>query len=140
MRGRVVALAGLALVALLPASGNAGTVAADIQVSATQDQAGKEIKVAAFVEAHEQLTVTGHGTVRIGGELRQLRPKGGARELPAESGYSLKLRPTSKVARQIARALTEGRILHASFTVTLTNAAAVTQTTHYRVKLTKFRG
>ena len=132
-------IVGLTLVALMPASGNAGTVAAEIQVSPTQDQAGKQIRVGGFVIAHEPLTVTGRGKVRIGGGLRTLYPKGGDRELGQEEGFALKLRPTPKVARLIARALTEGRVLHASFTVTLTNQAGVVQTTHYRVKLTKFR-
>jgi hypothetical protein len=134
-----VIIAGLTLVALMPASGNAGTVAAEIQVSPTQDQAGKQIRVGGFVIAHEPLTVTGRGKVRIGGGLRTLYPKGGDRELTQEEGFALKLRPTPRVARLIARALTDGRVLHASFTVTLTNQAAVVQTTHYRVKLTKFR-
>jgi hypothetical protein len=139
VRGRLAVIFAIAAAALLPAAGDAGTVAAEIQVSPTQDQAGKQIRVGGFVIAHEPLTVTGRGKVRIGGGLRTLYPKGGDRELSQQEGYALKLRPTPRVARLIARALTEGRVLHASFTVTLTNQAAVVQTTHYRVKLTKFR-
>jgi hypothetical protein len=139
VRGSVVVIVGLALVALLAAPAAAGTVAAEVRVTPTQDQAGKEIRVVAFIQTHEPLTVTGHGAVRIGGQPRALRPKGGERELSADEGYALKLRPTTKVARQIARALTEGRILHARFAVTLSTPAGVVQTTHYRVKLTRFR-
>jgi hypothetical protein len=98
-------------------------VAAEVQVTPTQDQAGKEIRIVAFVIAHEPLTVSGRGKIRIGGEFRRLYPKGGQRDLTVDEGYAVKLRPTPKVARQIARALTEGQVLHASFTVTLTNEA-----------------
>jgi hypothetical protein len=143
MQGRAsrIALAGAAIAAaalILPVAGRAGSVAAEVQVTPTQDQAGKEIRIVAFVIAHEPLTASGRGKIRVGGELHTLYPKGGVRELTAEEGFAVKLRPTTKVARQIARALSEGRVLHASFTVTLTNGAGVVQTTHYRVRVTKF--
>ena len=138
MRGRVAIILALALVVLIPTSGKAGTVAAEIRTDDVQDQAGKEIKVAAFIIAHEPLTITGHGTVRVGGESRQLWQKRGCRELTPDGGCALKLRPTPKVAREIARRLTDGQILHARYTVTLANSS-VSQTTHYRAKLTKFR-
>jgi hypothetical protein len=139
VRGRVAIILALALVALMPASGNAGTVAAEIQTDDVQDQAGKEIRIVAFIVAHEPLSITGHGTVRVGGESRQLWQKRGCRELTPDGGCALKLRPTPKVAREIARRLTDGQVLHARYTVTLTNSAGVSQTTHYRAKLTKFR-
>jgi hypothetical protein len=139
MRARIAIVTGLALIALIPASSDAGTVAAEIRTDARQDQAGKEIKVEAFIIAHEPLTITGHGTVRVGGESRQLWQKRGCRELTPDGGCALKLRPTPKVARKIARRLTDGQILHARYTVTLENSAGVSQTTHYRAKLTKFR-
>jgi hypothetical protein len=123
----------------MPTSGNAGTVAAEIRTDDVQDQAGKEIKIVAFIVAHEPLTLTGHGTIRVGGENRQLWQKRGCRELTPDGGCALKLRPTPKVAREIARRLTDGQILHARYTVTLENSAGVSQTTHYRAKLTKFR-
>jgi hypothetical protein len=123
----------------MPASGNAGTVAAEIRTYDVQAQAGKEIRIVAFIVAHEPLSITGHGTVRVGGESRQLFQKRGCRSLTPDGGCALKLRPTPNVAREIARRLTDGQILHARYTVTLTNNANVSQTTHYRVKLTKFR-
>jgi hypothetical protein len=132
-------IVGVACIAPMPATSAAGTVAAEIRTDARQDQAGKEIRVVAFVVAHEPLTLTGHGTVRVGGENRQLFQKRGCRELNPESGCALKLRPTPNVAREIARRLTDGQILRARYTVTLTNSAGVSQTTHYRAKLTKFR-
>ena len=133
------AIAAAGIIFLLPAA-RGGTVAAEVQVSPTQDQAGKEIRVGAFIIAHEYLTVTGSGMIKVAGENRRLRPKGGEREMTPDEGYALKLRPTTKVARQIARALTEGHVLHARFAVTLTNQAGIVQRTRYRVRVTKFRG
>jgi hypothetical protein len=141
-RAKRIAIAWIAIAAaalILPGVVRAGSVAAEVQVTPTQDQAGKEIRIVAFVIAHEPLTVSGRGKIRIGGEFRRLYPKGGQRDLTVDEGYAVKLRPTPKVARQIARALTEGQVLHASFTVTLTNEAGVVQATDYRVRVTKFR-
>jgi hypothetical protein len=139
MRGSVAVIVGVACIALMPAASDAGSVAAEIRTDPRQDQAGKEIRIVAFIVAHEPLSITGHGTVRVGGESRQLWQKRGCRELTPDGGCALKLRPTPKVAREIARRLTDGQVLHARYTVTLTNSAGVSQTTHYRAKLTKFR-
>jgi hypothetical protein len=45
MRGRIAVIVGVACIALIPATGDAGTVAAEVRTDDVQDQAGKEIKV-----------------------------------------------------------------------------------------------
>jgi hypothetical protein len=134
-----VVITGLALVALMPASSDAGTVAAKVKVHRVQAEAGKTIRIIAVIKAYEPLTATGRGTVRVGGERRRLFPRFGVQTLGPGDGYALALRPAPRVARQVARALTDGKILHASLAVILRNSAGVTQTTNYRVRLTKFR-
>jgi hypothetical protein len=130
----------LALGALVFAdAGEAGSVAAEVDVAPTQAQAGKSIRILAAITAHDYISATGRGTVKVGGESRRLWPKGGLQNLRPDGFYALNLRPTLAVRKQIARALTNGQILHAEFTVILTNRAGVVQKTHHRVRLTKFR-
>jgi len=127
----------LVAVLVLAGTGEAGTVAAEVRVSDRQGQGGKEIRVVAFVIAHEPLTASARGTVRVAGEDRRLYLKGGARPLASEEGYALKLRPSIRVAKLIADALNRGRHPVASFTVRLENESGVVQTTHHRVTLTR---
>jgi hypothetical protein len=79
------------------------------------------------------------GTVGVGGERRRLFPRGGERALSPGEFYAFKLRPAPGVARQIARALTNGKHPARRVHVALTNQAGVVQSPHYLVELTKFR-
>jgi hypothetical protein len=133
---RSAALGTLATALLAASSAFAGgDVAASVQVTRLQDQAGKVIRVTAFVVAEEQITVNGRGRLRLGGKWHRLKPKATPQELAPEAGFNLKLRPGADLAEDIAMVLNAGRRLRARLTVILSTPDGREETTSYHVRV-----